>query len=62
MKKKKVVNTVPGAVFTMLHFLRNLRIDPESQSVKLQLAGKACQGETLYLIGSNGKLRRKKVL
>jgi hypothetical protein len=34
------VNTHPGAVFTTLHFLRNLRIDPISKSVPHYQAGK----------------------
>ncbi len=33
--------------FSTLHFLRNLWMGPISKSVRLHLAGKACQGQTL---------------
>jgi len=44
-------NKSPGTVFTTLHFLHNLSMGPLSQSVTLQWAKKACQEQTLYLIG-----------
>ncbi len=47
----------PGAIFTTLHFLFNLRIGQVSQSVTSHMTGKACQGQTLSL--NVRKLRRK---
>jgi hypothetical protein len=41
----------PGTVFTTLSFLCNLQMGSMSYSVTLQLAGKACQGYMLYVIG-----------
>jgi hypothetical protein len=48
-----------GAVFTTLHFLRNLRICPISLSIKLQETKNAFKEETLELIGPIRKLRKK---
>jgi hypothetical protein len=45
-RKCSVVNTVPVAVFTSLQFLHNLQMGAIS-SVKLHLAEKTCQGQTL---------------
>jgi hypothetical protein len=40
----------PEALFTTLHFLRNLQMGPISKSVGKR-AGKACQGQTVaYLV------------
>jgi hypothetical protein len=40
------------AIFATLHYLRNSKMDPISQSVAVHYAKKAYQGKTLWLIGS----------
>jgi hypothetical protein len=48
---------VSGAAFTTLHFLRILQM---AQQANISSGWKACQGQTLWLIGPILKLRRKK--
>jgi hypothetical protein len=45
--KLSVVNAVSEAVFTTLHFLRNLQMGLKSNTVKVHQAGKACLRQTL---------------
>ncbi len=47
------MNTVPGAVFTTLIFLRNLEMGTISKNITLHRAGKACLVQTLYIILQN---------
>ncbi len=50
----------PGAIFTTRQFLCNLRMSPRGQSVTLLQVEKACQGQTLQLLGIICKLQRKR--
>ncbi len=52
----------PVAVFTVLHFLHNLRIGSIRQSVTSQKAGKAFQEQTLLLTEPIRKLHKNEVL
>ncbi len=49
--KLSIVNMTPMTIFTALHFLLNLHMDPLDQSIRLRGFGKACQWQTLKLIG-----------
>jgi hypothetical protein len=46
-------------IFTTLHFLHNLQMSPISASITQQEVGKACQEQTLKLIGPIRNLQRK---
>ncbi len=48
-----------GTIFTTLHFLHNLQMRPISASITQLEVGKACQGQTLQLIGPIRNLQRK---
>jgi hypothetical protein len=48
-----------GTVFMSRHFLHNLPMGPLSLSVTSHYAVKACQRQTLYVIGPICKVRRK---
>jgi hypothetical protein len=52
----------PGAVFTTLHFLRNLRMGTISESGLQHYSGKAWQRRTLQLIWGIRKLVKNNVL
>ncbi len=58
-RKLSIVNTVLGVIFITLHCLRNLQIDPISQSVCHLQAFLPQHSLTLQLIGHIHKLRRK---
>jgi hypothetical protein len=49
-KKWSVVNTVPGTVFSTLHFHLNLRMGPLTQSVALQKAKKIYNDQQSSLV------------
>jgi hypothetical protein len=44
---KNILNTTPGALFTTLQFLRNLKINPIYYILSLDLAKNACQEQTI---------------
>jgi hypothetical protein len=49
--EKSFVNETVGDIFTTLHFLHNLQMDPISKNVTLHQAGKACQGQAFKPFG-----------